>query len=478
MTSRLMQTLPSRRRARIAPLPILLFLLLAGCASYRPLPLPEQAHLAADVSALRRSLPAAKGVPLRVIDPAKGLEPDDVAILAVLNDPGLQATRARLQVAGAQVFAAGLLPDPQLSASVDHPAPGGVGLVNGASLGLGLDLTPLITRQARLDAARAGRAQVNLEVLWQEWQVTQQARSLAVHFQLEQRQLGLLREMVRLDATRYEDSQRALEAGDITVDESGADLVALADAQRQVSDLEQTHAGTDLALHRLLGLAPDAPLPLAGPPSQVPPAPAQVRRYLALLPQRRPDLLALQAGYASQEAGVRAAILAQFPSVSVGISRARDTSRVYTSGFSIGLNLPLFSGNRGAIAAERATRAQLRAEYLARLDGAVSDVDRLLRLDDILSRAMALADQTVPELKRQVDLARPAFQAGDIDARSYLAIESAWYAKRLERIGLEQSLWDERLALQTLLALPAAEVTEHPAAADALPPQPPQGNAR
>ena len=466
-----MQTLRGARRHPRAALPLVLMLLLAGCASYRPLPLPNQAQLAADVGALERTLPAPKGAAPRVIDPARGLALDDVAILAVLNNPGLKATRARLQVAGAQVFAAGLLPDPQLSANVDHPAPGGAGLVNGAGLGLGLDLTPLITRQARLDAARAGRRQVNLDVLWEEWQVTQRARSLAVRDLLEQRRLGLLREMVGLYETRYAASQRALSAGDITVDASGADLVALADAQRQLSDLEQTHAETDQALHGLLGLAPDATLPLAGPLPEPPPWPGEVRHALALLPKRRPDLLALQAGYAAQEAGVRAAILAQFPSLSLGISRARDTAGVYTSGFNIGLNLPLFTGNRGAIRAERATRAQLRAEYQARLDGAVSDVNRLLRLDAIVRRALEQADRTVPELKRQVDLARPAFNAGDIDARSYLSIETAWYQKRLDRIGLEQSLWDDHIALETLLALPAAAVT---APTDARPLFPPQ----
>lgn len=469
-----MPTLRSAHRI-IAATPALLLMLLAGCAGYTPLPLPRGPDLALDVNALQRTLPAADGGPARVIDPSRGLMPDDVAILAVLNNPALKAARTRPQVAGAQVLAAGLLPDPQLSAGVDHPAPGGTGLVNGASLGLGLDLTPLITRQARLDAARAGRRQVNLDVLWQEWQVIQRARSLTVRHGLERRRLALLREWLQLQQARYAASKAALAAGDITVDESGADLVALADAQRQLSDEEQTHAETGVSLHRMLGLAPAAALPLAAPPAAPPPAPDAARASGALetLPKRRPDLLALQAGYASQEASTRAAILAQFPSLSLGVSRARDTSGVYTTGFNIGLTLPFFSGNRGAIAAERATRAQLRAEYQARLDDAVADVARLQRLDAILSRALTQADRTLPELKRQVELARPAFKAGDLDARSYLALESAWYAKRLERIDLERSLWDSRIAMETLLALPAADVTA-PREAPRPPPPPAQ----
>lgn len=457
-----MQTSRSAHQHLIA-VSALLFLL-AGCASYAPLPLPKGPDLAATVNALKRTLPAPRGAQARVIDPARGLAPDDMAALAVLNNPGLQAARARLQVAGAQVFAAGLLPDPQLSANVDHPMPGGAGLVTGMGLGLGLDLTPLITRHAQVEAARAGRRQVNLDVLWQEWQVTQRARLLTVHDRLEEQRLELLEHVLRLQQTRYAASKKALAAGDITVQTSGADLVALADAQRQLSDAEQIHAETGQALRRLLGLAPDAALPLAPLPPAPPPAPdgAQAIQAMAALPRRRPDLLALQAGYAAQEASVRAAILAQFPALNLGISRATDTSHVYTTGFNIGLTLPFFSGNRGAIATERATRAQLRAEYQARLDGAVADVARLQRLDAILSKSIAQADQTLPELKHQVEMARPAFEAGNLDARSYLSIEGAWYAKRLERIGLEQSLWDDRIALDTLLALPTADVTTPP----------------
>lgn len=54
------------------------------------------------------------------------------------------------------------------------------GLVNPWLLDVSYDIVPLITRQARVDAAQEGRNKVYLELLWQEWQVIQRARSLAV----------------------------------------------------------------------------------------------------------------------------------------------------------------------------------------------------------------------------------------------------------------------------------------------------------
>jgi outer membrane protein TolC len=43
---------------------------------------------------------------------------DEVAILAVRNNPDLKAKRQRASIARAQLYAAGSIPDPQLSANL------------------------------------------------------------------------------------------------------------------------------------------------------------------------------------------------------------------------------------------------------------------------------------------------------------------------------------------------------------------------
>ena len=95
---------------------------------------------------------------------------------------------------------------------------------------------------------------------------------------------------------------------------------------------------------------------------------------------------------------------------------ARDTSNLSTSGFSIGLNLPLFSGNRAAIAGERATRDQLRAEYQARLDQAALDGDKLFSLQGLLGTQRAPMDAHLPTL------ADPSGPAGGADSRGGRAV--------------------------------------------------------
>jgi cobalt-zinc-cadmium efflux system outer membrane protein len=154
------------------------------------------------------------------------------------------ACSARLEVAGAQAFAAGLLPDPQISAGLDKPTGHTTGLVNAWALGLGYDIIPLITRQSRVDAERKGQEKVRLDLLWQEWQVIQQARSLAARLHLEEQRLALLHRMRRLYQERYQRSARALKEGDTTLDVNGTDLTALLDTLSQINQLEQTHNQT------------------------------------------------------------------------------------------------------------------------------------------------------------------------------------------------------------------------------------------
>ena len=429
---------------------------LGGCTHYQPRPLDDRSPLVDQPNRLQVAVETLHngnlgGYEVKLSD---GLDLTEIGILAVINNPDLRQQRAQWQVAGAQAFAAGLLPDPQISAGLDKPTGSTSGLVDAWSLGLGYDIIPLITRQAHIDAARQGQDKVRLDLLWQEWQVIQQARTLAVRLQLETERLTLLKNMRNLYQERYRRSAQALQEGDITLDVNGTDLTALVDTLSQINQLEQTHNQTRHDLNLLLGLDPRVVMTLAHLPVAVPLSPDTVKQRLARLPELRPDLLALKAGYESQEARVRAAVLAQFPSLGIGINRQRDTGNVHTTGLSISLTLPLLSGNRGNIAIERATREQLREAYRARLAQTRVDVDRLLALQSILRKQQDNLQTYLPRLKSLVERARRAYGRGDIGALTFLNMESTWVNKRLEQISLAQAAWENRIALEALLALP------------------------
>jgi cobalt-zinc-cadmium efflux system outer membrane protein len=181
---------------------------------------------------------------------------------------------------------------------------------------------------------------------------------------------------------------------------------------------------------------------------------ATIRQVLAGLPKRRPDLLALQAGYQSQEAKVRSAVLSQFPSLSIGISQGRDTGDVTSIGLGVTLNLPVLNRNRGEIAIQRATRAQLGQAYQARLDQTYNEVDLLEKRQDLIAHQLAALREKLPILQGMVEEATLAYEAGNIGSLTYINMANTLLNKRLEAVDMEQSLWEIRIALDTLLAWP------------------------
>lgn len=450
------EAMPSRYRQPALACLLALTLATAGCTTWQRDPLPAGPNLVTSVDGL--TLPVKSltlpGVQPGPFDLADGLDMTETAQLAVLNNPDLKAARARAQVGAAQVFAAGLLPDPQLSASLDKVTSSGPDLVNGYSYGFGYDIGALITHGADRKAAAAAASKIDLDLLWQEWQVAERARSLWVQIVEGRRGVGVLERYAKLYHERYRHSSTALEQGDVTLATAGVDLAAWLDADSRLAAARLQLAKQGYELRALLGVKPDTKLVLGTADLPAPSSAAEISTAIDGLAARRPDLVALRYGYASQEQKVRSAILAQFPAITVGINRASDTSDVHTTGFSIGLTLPLFSRNRGHIAIERATRSQLRAEYQARLDQSVSDLRSLSAEEQMLYRQLQALRKNLPDLQALADRANKAYRGGNLDAASWLTINSALLDKRLEAFDLSVRYWQARIGVDTLSGRP------------------------
>ncbi|MEO9002037.1 MAG: TolC family protein [Rhodanobacter sp.] len=425
---------------------------LCGCASFTKLPLgsgdgaSSVAHLSAPTSAM--PLPE---LATHRFDPSDGLDATEVAMLAVANSPALKLKRDELGLARAQAFAAGLLPDPQLSLVEDFPQHSGPGLTTAFNLGISEDITALLTRSSRTAEARSHVDQVNLDLLWAEWQTVTQARQLfdqVVSLRAQQRRL-----QVEADALAPVDRyvQMALQAGNLTYDTASAGLNAGADVRKRLGDTAVQLHQAESDLHVLLGLAASAPIELAGSADPAQPTAAQIQQALTDLPARRPDLLALKAGYAAQNSALRGAILAQFPALTLGFNTARDTSAIYTRGFSIGINLPLFNRNRGNIAIERATRVQLKDAYDERALTARSDVQRLQADLATLDRQRAQLTAHVRQLDAARRSAEKAWDEQLLDWPTYLAIRSNVLSADLDLLNFRQQQAKAAIALQALL---------------------------
>jgi outer membrane protein TolC len=438
---------------------------LVGCAGYRSVPLPADTGTRLSDLTVPASTLLPGGLQTHPFDPSDGLDMTEVSMLAIAQSPDLRVQRAKAGVTRAQVFAAGLLPDPVFSMSRDQPTAGQVGATTAYAQGLSWDIGPLVTLAARRTAGRRAIEQVELDLLWSEWQTITQARLDFVHVQRGRDLVARLEreyDTVRPLAPRL---QAALERGNITFDVATTGLNAASQVARQLSEARTSLAQAEQDLRDLLGLRATEPLPLVGdvdlPPLNTP----DLDAALAALPRRRPDLRALQSGYASQEAKVRAAILGQFPTLSVGVTRAKDNTGISSRGFSVSVSLPLFDGNRAAIRSERATREQLHEEYEQRLLTARGEVARLLEVREILIAREAELVPHVSQLDDAAARATAAYERGSLEWTIYLGMRQSALAAAVELNSLRQTLAETRIGLAAVLAGdwdPRARTSEEP----------------
>ncbi len=407
---------------------------LSACATYHAAPLPEAPKLALQ-------------------PPQAIMDISAVGPYAIAHSPDLEIARRRTEVSLAQAYQGGLLPDPQFSASADHPTIHGVGLANGYALGLAEDLQALLTEPSRAEGAEALQKQAGLELLWAEWQTLQQATSLYVHKIYVDDKLAVLGRTAKALQEQAQHSTHTLERHDTSIDVAGADLSAALDIASQRDSAARAAVATDVNLKALLGLAPTAPLKLAEPGAPPPISCAEVEEALKRVRQTRPDLLALQAGYHAQDEAVRTAILQQFPAINLGFNRASDTSNIQSNGLAVTINIPIFGSTQAKIRVERATRAQLRAEYQARLDQTTADAWRIWQSLMLLHQNVDRLAQSVPALQEMAATSQKAYSAGNLPPATYALIETSLSARQGELFDLRAALWDDTIALRTLLAM-------------------------
>ncbi len=427
---------------RFLPAAVLAAAALAGCATYSPAPLSEGAD----------RILAAPSARSGVIDLNAPLTPRALAAIAVIANPDLKAARAQAGVVEAQLFAAGLLPDPSFNFSYDGRI-SGPDPFNGLGAQLIYDLVALRDRDVVLAGARAAREQARLDLAWREWQTAGQARLLAARI------AGLAVAAPLLDASRLVSSDaldramRSGSAGDLKADDLTARRLAAADAAERARQAARDLATARNDLNGLLGLPPRTVLDIMSDP-QPKQQPAESTALFERARLNRLDLKALEAGYRSQEAAVRKAARDGFPSLQLTLSHTRDTADNKTFGPSVNFTLPVWNRNQGGVAQAKATRAQLQAEYAARLFATRSQIADLaagLSIDQ--GRRVDLAAHVRP-LDAAASAAEAAAARGDISRAAAEAARQIATDRRVALIALDQSIAEQAVALELAVGAP------------------------
>ena len=428
-----------------------------GCATYHKLPLTQnivsENLKPPSLEAIRikaRSIhhPILKPIAFNIRD---GLSSDEAAILAVIANPTLRAIRDQRGLAAAQLLQAGILPNPQFSSSLDVPTGGNTqDTINAFGLGLGWDITSLITRGAHQEMARHHAQSVDLDIAWKEWQGAQSARLNIYRLIFTEKEWILARNIVKQRKENLAAVQQGFSIGAVTGLELDAAKKAYQQALNKVLILESEKEHERHALNQVLGIPPENRVLLQRDMrlsswKNLP----TTQKIMNGLEDRRLDLLALKKGYESQEAQVRAAILSQFPKINIGLNHARDTGDVITTGFAATIDLPFFDRNQGQIAVERASRKQLFDEYIARVFEAHSKIATILGDMRFLKKQIGATEKSFRISTQLLQTYKKALEEGNADILVYNTARDETDNLQLKIFQLKRDLSDMGIALET-----------------------------
>lgn len=419
---------------------LLLLSLLAGCAHYQPLP----------ESAL---------APAELTPPDHAWTLAEATRFALEHNPTLIESKTRLELARRDAGLAKVPPPLGLGFSLDHPWE--QGLFNAFSLSVSQDLNFWLKQAPRNKAIESRLQQAILNQRWQAWQLAAAVQQQYLNLWYQQAQGQLIDGQIAWTAQRLNAEFSASAAGLITSDTRALLQANLAQWQQAAAASNMQLIKDRVQFNGLLGITADAPVNLTTPPAEALPSQALSPSSIA----QRPDLLALKAAIDEQDAHYRQALIDQFPSISLGLTRAQDTSKVQTIGVGINLVLPTFDGNRHAIAVAKTSRRLATDQYRSRLMQVRTDFEALVQKRAELQRSQAEIQKNLPALRSELTTAEQAMAQGMISANTVDTLRQTLFNQQMALLQNTAEQIRANYALPALVGIaPSAMNTSTPIA--------------
>lgn len=421
--------------------PVLLLLLLAGCASFTPKPLDPSVQQTA-LESRRLDAPEVRQFFERNLGreftawPPKTWDVDALTLAAYYFHPDLDRAQAQRLVAEAAIVTAGARPNPTASVSflrnMDAPA-GQSPWTNG--LGLDIPIETAGKRDYRIERAEHLAQGTKLREAEAVWQVHSRVRaSVLAAYPTEalvrrQRDLqeGIAQMLERRFAVGFA-SQPELTQAHLTLNRA---MLALRENQKQSAEnLARLAAAVGVPASALQGaeLSYDAFEPLP-PVSALPPAEARRQALLS-----RPDVLAALADYEASQSALQLEIAKQYPDISLGPGYTWDAGQVKWS-LGLSLVLSLLNRNEGPIAEAKARREEAATAFLAVQAKAIAEVDEALAGYGHAVQMFETADALLGGQQKAERAVAAAFQAGEADRLAWLSAQYETATAELARIA-------------------------------------------
>jgi outer membrane protein TolC len=230
--------------------------------------------------------------------------------------------------------------------------------------------------------------------------------------------------------------EQVLDLGEITANELGQARIL-----RDETHLAWLDAGKQQAQARLrLAAATGVPAialesihfsfgPFEALPEAPPPAEAQRRGLL-----NREDLLAALAEYQASQSSLQLEIARQYPDVQLGPGYEFDQSEDKWM-LGLGVTLPVFNRNQGAIAAAEARREEAAAKFRAVQAEIIGAIEQAMASCRTSLMKVKTADALAAEIRATVDRTGKMYEVGEVVALTVTAAELELNANAVNQLN-------------------------------------------
>lgn len=375
--------------------------------------------------------------------------------LALTENPSFLADRQISEIARAALHQARTY---RFNPEVEAELPSASGAATGAfQAQVSQELEVAGQRGLRVDAAEWGVEGAVASVA-NAARITLADASIAFYTALaDRRRLAVAVDILRLNVQLLAAVRIQVSEGEISRLEGNLAQIEAGRAQARVLAARRAAEQTELALKRLLGIAPEHPIRLldATVPAAPSPATLQPDSLLAVAMQNRADLSARGALVRQRMALTQLARREAVPNFRIGalLEREQATGEPRV-GFGVALPLPLWNRNQGLVAERQAeaVRAQLElsaTELQVRTEVAAAFQSYLTAAEE----AQVYGTEVLEPARENQQLLEIAFRAGKVDLSSLLLL-------RNQLLDAELGYWEAWLALRrALVELQAATGT-------------------
>src|SRR5262245_51106864 len=284
---------------------------------------------------------------------ARPLGPGDAVQLALINNPGLQASYAELGIAGGDLLSV-VLPNPRLSYQY---AKGG-GEVHTETI-LSFNILSLITVPLAMQAQQERFARARVQVAEEALRVAAETRKAYFRALAAQQMAAYMQDVKDTAEASAELAKRMAAVGNFSKLDRMREQVFYAEATAQLARARQTAVAEREALTRLLGLAgEDAQFRLPERMPELPGGPRELANAEQQAMEQRFDVEAARRDAEAMRKSLGLARVTRFTDeFELGAVRLKEGEEI-KRGYEIGVPIPLFDWGGGRVARSEALYMQ------------------------------------------------------------------------------------------------------------------------